>query len=151
MEDTRSDVGMEGSRGWGCSLTKMKSRFVTTEWGLAVIPIISGTWSGCGWIVWVCTDQEDAAEKSRQVQYMYCIYRAASLVVVWLGNEEDDSDFVLRAMAFVGSRKNRVVIMSRDHTRVLGAAWESHQGDGNLAPAAMVLPQLGTTRDRGCA
>lgn len=67
------------------------------------------------WIDALCINQENDAEKSEQVQYMYGIYRAATRVVVWLGSEAGDSDFVMRAMAFVGKRKNRAAIMRCDH------------------------------------
>jgi hypothetical protein len=67
------------------------------------------------WIDALCINQENDAEKSEQVQYMYRIYRAATRVIVWLGIEADDSDFIMWAMAFVGSRKNRAAIMGRDH------------------------------------
>lgn len=67
------------------------------------------------WIDALCINQENDAEKSEQVQYMYGIYRAATRVIVWLGIEADDSDFIMRAMAFVGSRKNRAAIMRCDH------------------------------------
>ncbi|KAH9206220.1 heterokaryon incompatibility, partial [Leptodontidium sp. 2 PMI_412] len=67
------------------------------------------------WIDALCINQENDAEKSEQVRYMYAIYRAATRVIVWLGIEADDSDFTMRAMAFVGSRKNRATIMRRDH------------------------------------
>jgi hypothetical protein len=67
------------------------------------------------WVDALCINQENDAEKSEQVQHMYMIYRAATRVIVWLGIEADDSDFVMRAMAFVGSQKNRRAIMRRDH------------------------------------
>ncbi|KAF3033146.1 hypothetical protein E8E12_002975 [Didymella heteroderae] len=67
------------------------------------------------WIDALCINQEDDAEKSKQVQYMYSIYRAATRVVVWLGMEADDSDFVMWAMHLVGRKKKRSDIMRRDH------------------------------------
>jgi hypothetical protein len=67
------------------------------------------------WIDALCINQEKDAEKSEQVQYMYMIYRAATRVIVWLGIEADDSDFVIQAMAFFESQKNRAAVMRRDH------------------------------------
>jgi hypothetical protein len=67
------------------------------------------------WIDALCINQENNAEKSEQVQYMYAIYRAATRVIVWLGIEADDSDLIMRAMAFIGSRRNRAAIVRRDH------------------------------------
>ncbi|KAH6696422.1 heterokaryon incompatibility protein-domain-containing protein [Leptodontidium sp. MPI-SDFR-AT-0119] len=55
------------------------------------------------WIDALCINQENDAEKSEQVRYMYAIYRAATRVIVWLGIEADDN------------RKNRATIMRRDH------------------------------------
>ncbi|KAI3324016.1 heterokaryon incompatibility protein-domain-containing protein [Xylariaceae sp. AK1471] len=67
------------------------------------------------WIDALCINQENNTERSQQVQYMYRIYRAATQVIVWLGNEADDSDFIMQTMAFLGSRGKRATIMRRDH------------------------------------
>lgn len=53
--------------------------------------------------------------KRANVRYMYQTYLAATQVIVWLGIEGDDCSFIMRAMAFVGSRKNRAAIMMRDY------------------------------------
>ncbi|KAK3395040.1 heterokaryon incompatibility protein-domain-containing protein [Podospora didyma] len=49
-------------------------------------------------IIWadaVCINQQDAAERGSQVQMMADIYRSASSVVVWLGEEGDDSSVAM--------------------------------------------------------
>jgi hypothetical protein len=43
------------------------SCFFTTEWGLAVIPFMSGIWSRCGWIVWLCTYSHRTAMKHLRI------------------------------------------------------------------------------------
>lgn len=42
------------------------------------------------WADQCCINQDDAVERSRQVQYMNRIYQNASRVAVWLGTDEDN-------------------------------------------------------------
>ncbi|KAF2277967.1 HET-domain-containing protein [Westerdykella ornata] len=42
------------------------------------------------WIDQICINQNDAAEKGKQVALMTDIYKAASRVIVWLGPEDED-------------------------------------------------------------
>lgn len=44
------------------------------------------------WIDAICINQQDTSEKSNQVLLMGEIYRACSLLVIWLGDESDDSN-----------------------------------------------------------
>ncbi len=44
------------------------------------------------WIDTICINQENTTEKEKQVQSMAKIYAKASRVIVWLGDEVDDSD-----------------------------------------------------------
>jgi Heterokaryon incompatibility protein (HET) len=44
------------------------------------------------WIDAICINQQDTSEKNNQVLLMGEIYRASRLLVVWLGDESDDSD-----------------------------------------------------------
>lgn len=46
------------------------------------------------WIDAICINQVDNDEKSIQVQKMHMIYSAASSVVVWLGEEDDETPWV---------------------------------------------------------
>ncbi|KAH8645843.1 heterokaryon incompatibility protein-domain-containing protein [Xylariales sp. PMI_506] len=48
----------------------------------------------CLWIDAVCINQDDMEERNSQVLLMRSIYRSASKVVVWLGEDADDSDLV---------------------------------------------------------
>jgi hypothetical protein len=43
------------------------------------------------WIDAVCIDQDNLRERAAQVQFMAMIYAHASCVIVWLGEEADDS------------------------------------------------------------
>ncbi|KAI9699232.1 MAG: hypothetical protein M1820_007204 [Bogoriella megaspora] len=49
------------------------------------------------WVDAICIDQSDRLEKGRQVRYMDEIYRMASQVIVWLGEDSEslDGEFVL--------------------------------------------------------
>ncbi|KAF2503262.1 HET-domain-containing protein [Lophium mytilinum] len=50
------------------------------------------------WIDAICIDQDNHKERNHQVGLMRQIYSTASLVLIWLGQEKDDSD---AAMEFV--------------------------------------------------
>jgi hypothetical protein len=50
------------------------------------------------WADGVCINQEDNNEKSHQVRLMSRIYRSASNVAVYLGEEADDSDLAIEVM-----------------------------------------------------
>ncbi|KAK0713737.1 heterokaryon incompatibility protein-domain-containing protein, partial [Lasiosphaeria miniovina] len=47
------------------------------------------------WVDAICINQDDKAEKGRQVQLMAKIYSKASRVIVWLGEKADGSDQAL--------------------------------------------------------
>ncbi|KAI0413436.1 heterokaryon incompatibility protein-domain-containing protein [Xylaria grammica] len=55
------------------------------------------------WIDSLCINQNDNAEKQRQVQMMADIYRNAGNVVVWLGPAADESDLVISYLEHVGA------------------------------------------------
>ncbi|RSL53631.1 hypothetical protein CEP53_007692 [Fusarium sp. AF-6] len=56
------------------------------------------------WIDAVCINQEDISERSSQVRNMGNVYRFASRVVVWLGETNKDSDFIMGLLQDVGAR-----------------------------------------------
>jgi hypothetical protein len=47
------------------------------------------------WIDAICIDQAKTTEKNHQVQQMFDIYRGAERVVIWLGDADEDTDFVM--------------------------------------------------------
>ena len=55
------------------------------------------------WVDALCINQEDSKEKSHQIQKMRHIYRRASGVLVWLGNEADRSDEAMLLLEEFGS------------------------------------------------
>jgi hypothetical protein len=55
------------------------------------------------WVDAICVNQENIAERNSQVQLMRSIYEKASRVLVWLGEEADDSGV---ALDLVSSMKN---------------------------------------------
>ncbi|KAK3207209.1 hypothetical protein GRF29_103g218942 [Pseudopithomyces chartarum] len=50
------------------------------------------------WIDAICINQDDAQEKSSQVQVMGRIYAIANRLSIWLGPPEDDSPFAIRSL-----------------------------------------------------
>jgi Heterokaryon incompatibility protein (HET) len=54
------------------------------------------------WIDQVCINQDDSAEKTKQVTLMSCIYRLADSVLIWLGSAADGSDELMDVWAKVG-------------------------------------------------
>ncbi|KAE9366371.1 HET-domain-containing protein [Stipitochalara longipes BDJ] len=54
------------------------------------------------WIDAICIDQENVLERNHQVRLMKQIYSSAAKVVVWLGQEADDSDIAMKFMATKG-------------------------------------------------
>ncbi|UPK92568.1 hypothetical protein LCI18_003503 [Fusarium solani-melongenae] len=56
------------------------------------------------WIDAICINQEDIDERSSQVRNMGNVYTLASRVVVWLGETNKDSDFIISLLQDVGVR-----------------------------------------------
>ena len=57
----------------------------------------------CIWVDAICIDQDNAAEKSIQVQQMDRIYRQADNVFIWLGGEADQSKKILMIFEWLSS------------------------------------------------
>jgi hypothetical protein len=51
----------------------------------------------------ICINQRNEEEKEKQIQLMARIYGQAYSVVVWLGEEADDSDVALKAIISAGN------------------------------------------------
>ena len=60
--------------------------------------LLDGTW---WWIDSICIDQKCIRERSEQVAWMKQIYQNAHQVVVWLGEQSDDSDCALNFILFL--------------------------------------------------
>ena len=56
------------------------------------------------WIDAICVNQQDLAERGRQVKRMAAVYSMASQVIVWLGPESQNSTLALRAIDSLGSQ-----------------------------------------------
>ncbi|KAI3326744.1 HET-domain-containing protein [Xylariaceae sp. AK1471] len=56
------------------------------------------------WIDAICINQDDMAERNEQVKRMTHIYRFAHQVVVWLGEESDDSQHALTTLHSIGQQ-----------------------------------------------
>jgi hypothetical protein len=62
------------------------------------------------WVDAICINQEDIAEKSKQIQLMRKIYAQAGRVIIWLGEAFEDGDTALeyiRSLAEDKARKER--------------------------------------------
>jgi hypothetical protein len=55
------------------------------------------------WIDAICINQRDEDEKEQQIQLMARIYNQAKSVVVWLGEEAENSDRALEAIVLAGN------------------------------------------------
>lgn len=58
------------------------------------------------WIDAICVNQQDLAERSRQVIRMADLYKLADRVVVWLGSDKNESGHGLRIMEELSSQIN---------------------------------------------
>lgn len=63
------------------------------------------------WVDSLCINQKDDHERSSQVSLMGNIYKKADIVIMWLGEEEDDSDI---AMNFLEIFKDELLSRSGD-------------------------------------
>jgi hypothetical protein len=68
------------------------------------------------WVDAICINQEDKAEKSRQLLLMGSIYRRAKEVAAWTGEEDDQSNAVMDALG--SSRVAQVSIPSLSGTQI---------------------------------
>lgn len=53
------------------------------------------------WIDALCINQQDILERNRQVQLMRKIYERASIVVIWLGEEGNNSELAMESLTFL--------------------------------------------------
>ena len=82
------------------------------------------------WIDQLCIDQSNLAERSTQVQLMEKIYKHAQKVVVWLGEEDNDSKAALKLARKILDldRRSPDVIFQRSNLESLGLpGWKSKE------------------------
>lgn len=58
------------------------------------------------WVDALCINQADNNEKSRQVAMMDVIYKRAKSTIVWLGDEDSDSNIAMSSLASMKSKKD---------------------------------------------
>lgn len=68
------------------------------------------------WIDALCIDQRNDKEKEHQIQLMYQIYACASCVVVWLGEENDESDQALEDIRIIARQ-------DKGSDDIVGSGW----------------------------
>lgn len=73
------------------------------------------------WIDAICINQQDIPERNAQVQRMGSIYKGAKQVLVWLGDEQDGSDYAMdpRGMKFSG------IVTTSQWARMVAPRWEA--------------------------
>lgn len=76
------------------------------------------------WVDAICINQEDKAERSRQVQRASLVYEEARRVLVWLGPSAQDSDLAISALNEMG--KDIIVL---ENGQILRASENSVQGE----------------------
>jgi len=69
------------------------------------------------WIDAICINQDDAPERSQQVNKMGSIYSKARRVVLWLGEEADESTSALAIMRSLGEGIDAYVSVSPVHVK----------------------------------
>ena len=84
------------------------------------------------WIDQICIDQENLAERGKQVELMRYIYRRAKSVTIWLGDEADDSRLAfvfVRAMVplleFLQTSKNEQQVRRERFPPLNSVEWRS--------------------------
>jgi hypothetical protein len=58
------------------------------------------------WVDALCINQQDNDEKSKQVAIMGLIYEKAKQTLIWIGEEDDDSDLAMNKLASIKSTKH---------------------------------------------
>jgi hypothetical protein len=79
------------------------------------------------WVDAICINQENEKEKEEQIRFMPRIYNQAKNVIVWLGEEANNSDQALEAIVLAG--RERAIGFSNEETvrqaviKLLGRHW----------------------------
>jgi Heterokaryon incompatibility protein (HET) len=58
------------------------------------------------WVDFICINQLNLAERGKQVSYMRQIYQSASLVLIWLGGEANDSELAMDFLQRVSEERD---------------------------------------------
>ncbi|OHF01725.1 heterokaryon incompatibility protein [Colletotrichum orchidophilum] len=64
------------------------------------------------WVDQICINQEDGAEKSKQVVLMTQIYSKADQVIIWLGPAENNSDALMECFQEIGQEARDLDVQS---------------------------------------
>ncbi|RDW77156.1 hypothetical protein BP6252_05209 [Coleophoma cylindrospora] len=85
--------------------SSMQTLPITSNLHKALLRLRYSTLERVIWVDAICINQEDKQEKQQQIRLMYKIYTHANCVIVWLGEEADDSDQALEELRMTGSKK----------------------------------------------
>lgn len=58
------------------------------------------------WVDAICINQKDDREKEKQIRHMYEIYTCANCVIIWLGEEADESNQAFEELRIMGSKRD---------------------------------------------
>jgi hypothetical protein len=67
------------------------------------------------WVDALCINQEDLAERARQVSHMAEVYRRASLVWVWLGDSDEFSGLAFDGLHTLGQHRDWDEVVPREY------------------------------------
>lgn len=72
----------------------------------------------CMWIDALCINQSDNLEKSSQVLLMERVYSIAQKVIVWLGNESNDSNLAMVTLSSINSKDALRFLLPESNTAI---------------------------------
>jgi len=97
---------------------------ITTNLHAALTRLRDHTFERILWADAICIDQKDLEEQSQQVQLMASIYSNAHRVIVWLGNETEDSNRAFKDIQLVANgERSRQEINQQAILSLLQRAW----------------------------
>ncbi|KAF9467034.1 heterokaryon incompatibility protein-domain-containing protein [Collybia nuda] len=106
------------------------------------------------WVYFICINQADIEEKSRQVQMMREIYENATRTIIWLGPAEDGSDELIDYLESFGreAHENRIFDLELFDQR--NWTWDDDGGENLILPNDAVKELVSRaflvfTQDRG--
>jgi hypothetical protein len=98
------------------------------------------------WVDSLCIDQEDPKEKAHQIRLLPEVFRSASCVIAYLGDERDNSDIALQTLMQIRAKEAGVIDWP-DGLPPLPASWASN----NIPPPRdRVWRDIGALFSRRC-
>ena len=105
---------------------------ITNELHKALLALRDAETSRTLWIDAICIDQKNISERNAQVAIMTKIYKAATRVIVWLGEESEDSGIAFDFLREMGTYKKGVLRGSWINSERQGSDTSSECGNGGV-------------------